>query len=274
MSKIRQALIISDIHAGCQMALCPPSGIHLDNGGIYMPSEFQRGLWKFWNKFHKWVKKVMEGKPYILVVNGDALDGVHHNSTHQISHDLDDQQDLAYKILKPVVDRARKYYHIRGTSAHVGEAGVYEEMLARRLGAIPNDLHQYARHDLWLEIGDSLAHIMHTIGTTGSVAYESTAVHKELVEALNESARYNERPPDAIVRSHRHRYFETKWASAQGRQFSVVTAGWQGKTPFVYKIAGGRNSRPQFGGIILKWNPGEGLYSRALVETIGRSKTE
>jgi hypothetical protein len=275
---------ISDIHAGCRLALCPPEGATLDDGGTYMPSNFQQKMWALWEEFWlEWVPEATRGEPYCVVFNGDALDGVHHNSTTQISHNLGDQHKIAYRILSRVVEMCEgRYYHIRGTEAHVGKSAAAEEALASHLGAIPNEEGQYARYDLWKTVGPGkLCHFVHHIGTTGSQAYEATAVHKELVEEFAEAGRWRNEPPDVVVRSHRHRYMRSsvpighvgdKGQQSTGEAYSVVTPCWQGKTPFVWKIPGGRLSTPQFGGIVVRW--ADELFVRPKVWTVDRSKTE
>lgn len=199
---ISNIVVVSDTHCGCRLAICPPGGIHLDDGGEYHPSEWQRTLHEHW--LHFWdafVPEATRGEPYVVVHNGDAIDGVHHNSTTQISHNLEDQQEIAYQLLKPIVERCEgRYYHIRGTEAHVGKSAREEEVLAKRLGAIPNKEKQHARYDLWKWCGPKLIHFLHHIGTTGSQAYEATAVGKELTEEFTEAARWGRQPPDMIVR--------------------------------------------------------------------------
>lgn len=270
-----QAIVVSDLHCGCRLALCPPKGVALDDGGRYMPSKFQLKLWNYWKEFSQdWLPKVTQNKPFALIVNGDTLDGVHHNSTTQISQNLVDQKRCAVDVLQPLVDRAgRIYYHIRGTEAHVGKSGVEEERLAEDLHAIPNSDGQYARYDLWKIIGKHLVHLLHHIGTSGSSAYEATAVHKELVEQFSEAGRWGDSPPDCVVRSHRHRYLETSIPTSKGKAIAVVTPGWQGKTPFAWKIAGARLARPQFGGILIRSDE-HGLYIKNFVRTIERSPVE
>lgn len=279
---INNLICVSDIHAGCQLALCPPEGVQLDDAGRYMPSDFQLKMWSMWEEYWgEWVPWATRGEPYSVVFNGDALDGVHHNSTTQISHNLGDQHKVAQAILKPIVELCEgRYYHIRGTEAHVGKSATAEEGLAKALGAIPNEIGQHARYDLWKEVGTGrLCHFLHHIGTTGSQAYEATAVHKELVEEFVEAGRWGNRPPDVCVRSHRHRFIKTSLSTGKagsyetGEAISVVTPAWQGKTPFVWKIPGGRLATPQFGGILIREANGE-LFVREKVWTVERSRTE
>jgi hypothetical protein len=273
--QIKYAVYISDTHAGCGLALCPER-VQLDDGGEYRRSKLQAAIGEMWDEFWgEWIPEVTKGEPFIVVHNGDAIDGVHHDSVTQISHNLSVQADIAHEILKHVVSLSEgRYYHIRGTEAHVGKSAQEEERLAKRLGAIPNQEGQYARYDLWLRLGDSLIHSLHHVGTTGSQAYEATAVHKELTEHFIEAARWGERPPDLIVRSHRHRCIKITIPTARTMAQAVVTPCWQGKTPFAWKIPGARLATPQFGGVVAHWvEQGSGgfIFTREKVWTIGRS---
>ena len=248
----------------------------LDEGGEYHHSEFQAKIWAMWNEFwYEFVPEVTHGEPFSVVHNGDAIDGVHHQSTTQITHNIKDQVAIAVEVMQPIVKMCEgRYYHIRGTEAHVGKSAATEEGLAKALGAIP-DKYQYARNDLWIEVGGGLVHLLHHIGSTGSLAYETTALMKEYTESLTEAARWERRPADILVRGHRHRYAEIavpKKRNGKGRV--VVVPAWQGKTPFVWKIPGARQSTPMFGGIVIRWaEESETLFVREKVWTVEPSET-
>jgi hypothetical protein len=272
---INNLVIVSDTHVGCQLGLCHPDGARLDEGGVYMPNREQLVVWKWWTEFwDEWVPDVCRGEPFAVCFNGDAIDGEHHRSTHQWTHSMADQGAMAEKILRPVVEKCNGlYYHIRGTEAHVGPSGVEEERLAKALGAIPNECGQYARNDLWIRIGRGLAIVMHHIGTAGSMHYESTAIMRELTEAYVEAGRWGDEPPDWVVRGHRHRNAEVRVQTWKGFCTAFTTAAWQLKTPYVYKVAGARQSLSQIGGSVLRCGD-EDLYTRHRVWSIKRSKEE
>jgi hypothetical protein len=276
---LNNLVVVSDLHAGCRLALCPPDGVPLDDGGTYMPSAFQKKLWNYWDIFwNQFVPDATRGEPYDIVINGDCVEGVHHRATTQISQNVEDQAEIAYRLLEPIVKKCKgRFWIIRGTEAHVGASGVEEEKLAKRLGAVRSKEGQYARYELWKNVGPSLVHLLHHVGSTGSQAYEATAVHKELVESFIEAARWNRRAPDFVVRSHRHRHIETTVATGQAdkttRATAVVTPAWQGKTPFAWKIPGARLSTPQFGGILIRHAHGE-TFVRSKVWTVDRSPVE
>lgn len=274
---VKNIIVISDTHCGCQLALMPPE-FQLDNGNIVKQSVLQKKMWNMWRYFWDvWTPMVTKGEKYYVVHNGDAIDGVHHNSVTQITHNITDQIGIAMEVLKPVVNNPKcaGYFHIRGTEAHVGKSAQSEEGLARGLGAIPDDKGNHARWEMWLKLGgEHLIHFTHHVGTTQSAAYESTAVWKEMVEAYNESGRWRQEPPDCVVRSHRHRQFEIKTATKRGYGISIVTPAWQGKTPFVYRLGMGRSSQPQMGGYLIRVGNEDGLYTRFKVWDIERTKTE
>lgn len=272
MSEIIQAIVISDTHIGCKLGLCPPGDIALDEGGFYRQSVLQAKVWSWWENdfWSQWVPTVVRRQPFAVVVNGDLLDGRHHNTTTQISQNLSDQRKIAHIVFGPIVDKCKgRFYIIRGTEAHTGQSGENEETLAQELGAIPNETGNYARWDMWLRIKDRLAHITHHIGITGSMHYETTALMKEYAEACAEAGRWDREAPSWIIRSHRHRHTEIKIPTAKGLGICAVTPGWQLTTPFVWKGAG-RNTTPQFGGTLLRTGDEE-HYTRHFIRNIDRT---
>ena len=271
----KNLVVISDTHCGCQYGLCPPM-VQLDGGGHYTSSRMQQVVWGWWQEFwNEWVPRVTHGQPWTLVFNGDMLDGRHHNTTTQITQNLTDQALIAEEALKPIWDlpvTPTELYWIRGTEAHTGPAGENEESLAKKMGAKPNEDGQYARYELWIEVGVWLCHITHQVGCTTSAMYESTQVYKELIEAYAEAGRFGDRPPDTVIRSHRHRHFKIEPPAKSGSNLSVITPGWQLKTPFTFRTQG-KQSRPQFGGILIRQGDEE-PHERHKVWSLERPQVE
>lgn len=270
---IHNVVVVSDKHAGCQMGLCPPSGVTLDGGGTYTPSRLQQIVWKWWEEWwNTWVPEYTKGEDYVVVDCGDALDGIPHKAKTPISQNLNDQQVIAESIMLPVLEnpKCKGYYHIRGTEAHTGKSAEEEEKLAKTLGAIPTEEGRFSRWELWLRVGEALVNFSHHIGTTASDFYETTALQKEIVSAFVEAGRWGDEPPDLIVRGHRHRHSETKVATHKGNAMVVVCPGWQLKTPYVHKITTGRVGQPQIGGIVIRAGHTDKIYVRNKVWRIER----
>uniref|UniRef100_A0A6M3L312 Calcineurin-like phosphoesterase n=1 Tax=viral metagenome TaxID=1070528 RepID=A0A6M3L312_9ZZZZ len=269
---LNNLIVVSDLHAGCRFGLCPPEPQILDGNNPVYASPLQNKVWQWWKEFwNEWVPTVTRHEPYAVLINGDSMDGVHHGNTTQFSQNLTDQKRIAERILEPIIEKCKgKFYMIRGTEAHVGKSGTNEEDLAKALGAIPDEEGNYARWEMWIEIGSGLVHAIHHIGTTGSLAYETTALSKEYTEACSDAGRWERQAPNIIVRSHRHRLAETRVPTEKGYGICVVTPGWQLKTPLVYRIAGGRLTTPQFGGVLIRAG-NEELYTRHKVWSISRT---
>jgi hypothetical protein len=270
---VSNLVIVADIHAGCRLGLCPPEPRPLDDGGTYTPSRYQKQVYAWWEEF--WCRCVPEfchNEPYAVVFNGDALDGVHHNSVSQISHNLSDQFNIAYDILKPIVELCEgRYYHIRGTEAHVGPSASDEERLAKALGAVKDEDGRSASWERYFRINQALVHVSHHIGIAGSMAYETSALSRELAEAYLEAGRWGNEPPDVIIRSHRHRNSEVRIQTKKGFCTVATTGAWQLKTPYTFRVAGARQSMPQIGGTVVRVGDSD-IYTRHKIWTIGRPK--
>lgn len=272
--KIKNAVAISDTHFGCRLGLCPAEGLDLDDGGHYEPSDNQKKVWGYWLNFcNVWLPRTLHKEKFVLIHNGDVVEGRHHSVTTQISQNLADQLRLAKLVLSPLVEKASAYYQVRGTEAHVGQSAELEEILAQELEAIPTKEGRHSRWELWLRVGRGLVHFLHHIGTTGSVAYETTAVNKEIVEEYTEAGKTRQIPPDIVVRSHRHRFSLVDVGEEMGSGISVTTPGWQLQTPLTWRSPRGRVSPPQFGGIVIRQGDEE-LHVRRKIYSIVRSEIE
>ena len=277
--KPNNIIVVSDTHCASTLGLCHPDGHKLDDGGWYKPSNLQRKVWTIWEEefWNDWVPKVTKREPFDLVVNGDAIDGDHHNTTTIISRNLHDQHRAAVECLGPAVRlclaSGGRYYHVRGTEAHVGQSAQEEERLAQALGAVPDEEGNYSRWDIWKRVGGALCHFTHHIGTTGSQAYESTALMKEMVESFVEAGRWRDEPPQVVVRSHRHRCLTISMPTSDGYGIVAVTPGWQLKTPYTFKIPGARVGQPQFGGLLIRAGDEE-AHVRFFVRRIERPKED
>jgi len=251
-------VVISDPHVGSYAGLCPPSGIRLDGGGIYKPNKFQLGTYRLW--LHFWEKFVPSLAPHgrklkFIVINGDALEGLHHNRTGIVATTWEDMVKAAAQILQPLTQMTKNLFIIRGTEAHSAPMAEAEENLAQKLGAIQNEVGDWSHWQLWLEAEGVQFQFAHHIGVTSSAAYETSAPMRELVAGLVESAQWGRPMPKIIVRSHRHRYTRVPLPTADGDIELVVTPGWQLRTPHVERID--RMRMPHIGGVAFIMENGE-----------------
>jgi len=264
-SDIRYLVVVSDLHAGSAVGLCPP-GFRLDDGNRVTLSDPQRAIWAQWRLFwDEFVPRATGGSPYAVVVNGDVTEGRHHDQTQLFGGGETDHVHCAVELLRPIRERVgRNFFMVRGTEAHSGPASCLDEFVADALGANPGDGHTASHWELWLDFGPYLVHCAHHVGTTSATAYEHSALSREIVANLVESAQWDERRADVIVRSHRHRYAAAEIPSGSGAAMILVTPAWQLKTAYIYKKVSMR--RPQIGGLVIGYDE-FGVYRRTFIWT-------
>ena len=248
----KSLVVVADLHVGSSTGLCPRSGMALDDGGYYKPSKMQEYLNDCWEHFFGvYVPLVTMGADKrILVINGDAVDGFHHNTVALATNNIMSQERASASLIKDVAVNFDETYFVRGTEAHVQQSAQSDERIAKEVGAIPDSNGDHARWQLWLDLNGVLFNIAHHLGTTSSAAYESSAPMREMVAGLVESGQWNKQMPDFFIRSHRHRYIEISIPSDNDKQITImVTPAWQLRTPFVEKID--RMRMPHIGGIVI-----------------------
>jgi hypothetical protein len=252
--------IVSDLHAGSTVALCPPE-IALDDGGSYVASKAQQWVWAHWLDYWRIVQSERErlGAELLVVVNGDATDGDHHGTTQILSGNPTAQA----AALNAIIDIPRKlkpdrWLFVRGTEAHVGKSAAFEERVALGLmkdgqPVIPCEetgtaSHWHARLDVH---GVRLDFAHH--GRVGQRPWTKPNVTLNMAaEIFYEHSRHGIPHPHLAVRSHMHQYVDTHHAHPVR---AIQTPAWQLPTAFIHRIAPG--ALADIGGIVLTIAPGE-----------------
>ena len=245
----RAVVCVSDLHIGSFAGLCPREGIKLDNGAVQLPSKYQQYLVDCWDHFWKtFVVRTTKGcKDVTVVINGDAIDGNHHQAVDLVAN-LETQERTAVEMLRDITRKYRTFM-VRGTEAHGGKSDQNTESIARQIGCELDESGANSVWQLWLDVNGVVFQFAHHIGTTSSAAYETSAPMREMVAGLVESVQWEQRLPDVFVRSHRHRYITVPLPREGNRDIQLtVTPGWQLRTPHVERID--RMRLPHIGGVI------------------------
>ena len=245
MSKDPPVIVsIGDLHAGSKRAPCPPDFRDDDGDGVNL-SKTGKWLWACWEHWcHEWLPSVLEGRPYVLVVGNDAVEGLHHRNGHErYFGDVSTDVKIAHLMLAPLAKKALKTLVVRGTECHVGNS---EAKLGEMLGAVRDpETGSHSAFQWLLEVNGTLHSFQHHIGTTTRAALAFTALGVQLFEEQGQSARYSRPVPKVVCRQHRHVY------GYAGDDTSVAIAGpaWQLKTWHGNKVAG--SSVEGIGGFVL-----------------------
>lgn len=252
--------VVSDIHAGSTVALCPPS-VSLDDGGYYHASKAQAWLWECWEKFWQTVaeRRDAEGARLIIVFNGDAVDGDHHNTSQILSRNPNAQAAVVNACMAiPLALKPDRLLFIRGTEAHVGGSASAEERIADGLSrdkrpVIRDDATENASWWHYKGECDGVRLDITHHGRTGQREHTrggAAVLHAH--DILLSHVKRNELPPHLCLRGHYHKFND----SGDACPVRVITTGaWQLKTAYVHKVAA--DSLADVGGAIVRIENGK-----------------
>jgi hypothetical protein len=251
--------LISDLHCGSKLALCPPA-ITLDEGGTYRANKGQLWLWphylKFWEVVkEKTTKKFMQSRPDLyLGFVGEFRDGVHFTSQSITTNEADIAK-MVRQALQPAIELEPDYSFVwRGSRAHSGNASWFDEFIADglkdELNVQPDIDGRYAawERNLWIE--DVLFDITHHVSMGRLPHTEGPSVAR----AANLLAQYyerDERLPDVAIRGHQHRMYDTG-DIAPIRMITLPS--WKFNDAYIMKLTQSRI--PHFGGVVFEIDGG------------------
>lgn len=207
--------ICSDLHSGSTIGLCPPTGVELDDGGVYMPSPAQLWLWERWQIGWEHVAEIAkrEKADIGVVVNGDATDGNHHGTPQIHSAAEGSHIKAAVESMRvPLALKPKNVWIIRGTEAHVGKLGGLEEGMAVALDREGAPVRKDPKTGTWSSwyrmlgfYGRMLDFTHH--GRMGQRAHTRAGYIRHYAHDIwAERKLRGERTPDLAIRSHFHVY--------------------------------------------------------------------
>lgn len=251
---------VSDMHAGSTVALCPPT-LHLDDGGVYHASKFQRWLWQSWLAY--WDRITVLRKRHkadlYVILNGDLVEGHHHRNTHIVANNPNAQAHAVNAMMRVPLDlKPERLFVVRGTEAHAGSEGSSEERIADGLRRDKRPIvgdPESGTASWWhlrLEVNDVLIDVTHHGRTGGREHTRAGAASLHAHDILLSHVKRGERPPDLCLRGHWHRFND----SGDACDVRVITSGaWQGKSGHVHKVA--PDTVADFGGLAIVVTDGD-----------------
>jgi|TARA_R110000824_G_C15033094_1_gene659608 hypothetical protein len=285
-------VVASDLHCGSTLGLCPAEGVELDDGGWYKPSKAQKWLWQEWEKHWKKVEDIVRDRTWHLVLNGDLIDGFHHNSVELATPLTSIQIRMGMASLNKCLylsPKASAIHVMRGTPAHVGQSASSEESMARALAkegwpVVPDpDTGNYSSYKRRLDIGSTRISIhhhsrfgqrAHTRRSLSSLyafdTWAETAIEclREMKNGDLQKAWDEKRPPDLAIRSHNHQYLDTGY-DHRGVTRIVHTPAFQFATEWVHKIA--TNNLADVGILVIIVEDDGSIEVRPLLSSVSRT---
>jgi hypothetical protein len=233
------AVVVSDLHVGSSVGLWP-CGFETSYGNsIGIGSNLhQRWLWDCWQAATKAAVSHFGADPWVLIVNGDCIEGRHHGSQELVAEKNKDHSDAAVAALHPLATRAVSSHFVAGTQCHTGD---WEEYIAQQCAG------QYEGDKALLDIHGSLVDVAHHMPTTSRAYLEAGAMSIVMGNARLNYARSGQKLPRVFIRAHRHcgGYYSDNHA------LFLVNGAWQMLTRHGHKVVGDSICRPSL--TILDW---------------------
>lgn len=242
---------LSDLHTGSQTGLCTPV-VETDSGSGYKATPLQKLM--YYQAWLPLVEKILALPEFGLVLDGDIVDlDVKKRGELYISTNPNDIVRTSLDLLSPLIKRAKWTLFARGTSAHVGLAGCYEEQLATIVNerfegkVIPYSETTFSHQHITRELDGLRYDITHHPEVSPGKAQTTRATYTQRLGVMvhNRYVEADEKPPHVVIRGHAH-------FPAQGGYRGIRVFGlpaWQWPTEFVYRI-GGADVIATFGALI------------------------
>jgi hypothetical protein len=179
-----------------------------------------------------------KGKRLIVVHNGDAVDGVHHNTLQIFTRDKLEQVDLHVELMVQFKkwigwQRGDELYYTKGTETHTDDN---ENEIGRQLDAVQSPDGLYVYDDLKLEVNGDRLNWTHHGPTSGKGPNKGNSFRNWLRDRFYEAVNEGDLPPHVITTSHTHDpYWQIYIGRYQGCYFPVrglICPSFQQKTRY------------------------------------------
>lgn len=232
-------LHIGDLHSGAKSAVaCPMDAIDEDELPL-SPSKRQSELYGKLKELAGIARNVTKTHDLILCVGADCVDGYHHHNANTWGT-LDDQRQLAVRLLMPFANMATQIYGLLGTESHAGIEGQDDRAVVRELGG------KTAQRFIFDHDG-VLVDWCHHVNISKYPALNAVLNTRE------ECIRTGDPLPNIIIRHHVHRYDHNERNILYGGELKHVQAAicpcWKLPDPFTRKIA--PNQFPDIGALLV-----------------------
>jgi len=239
---IEKVLCISDLHGGSSYSIAV-NGIELEEKRFYQATKFQLGLLKIFENQLDRIFDKLKGEKFVLILNGDLIDGKHHGNPF-VENLIADQIKILAAVISKITDRTdedqiQQTYFMQGTEAHAGIGNDTERGIADKYGA-ELKVRPNAGSKTWQEMelefaNGAVLHTTHHFNFTN--IYEGTCYEREWKEIGVSYLKVGRTPPDLYYRGHIHQFGNPFILASHPRTKigCFTTPGWQGKYQYVLR---------------------------------------
>jgi len=227
---------LSDMHSGGTTALFPNHKMEWGKAKNrnHSPNSKQLKMHDLFIRSAKYAKNNRGGQ-MVIVHNGDAIEGIHHQTIEIVSNVWDDHVDIHETLMNEFMkksgfakNKGDKLYYTIGTESHTGEK---EEEIARHLNA--DGVFQHVE----IEINGRLVWFLHHGPSKGHGANEGNALRNFLRDIYFNCQKHNTRPPDVVFTGHVHTPCYNTFVFDMHTIHGIICPSFQSKTRYAHRAA-------------------------------------
>lgn len=255
MNKDTLLVIMSDLHSGSNYALFPDRVWRGLNENTHTPTSNQQRIRAQFLRYADQVKAARKNKAVKLVINGDAIDGDHHNSGDVCTKNELEQADIHIELMNEFQkrigwQRGDEIYYTRGTQTHTHNM---EDYIGREMNAVP-DGDFYCHELLKLKVNGKSAWFVHHGPSAGAGANEGNSMRNWLKVIYFDALKDKSEIPDIVVTGHVHTPTYVPYGWRDGMKFfmmhGIILPSWQLKTRYAHMVA--PVSKNKIGGVFIE----------------------
>ena len=238
--KIQDTLLVAlgDTHCGSPLGLIRYKQWDL-KGVNATPNEFQKILWNHFDESAKHIKKISKGRRLIIVHNGDAIEGIHHNNRQVMTlyenlHKEIHVDAMDHFLKKSGFNRKRgdELFYVDGTPSHVNES---EDAIAKDLKAKKVPI-------LKLNVNGVRFLFIHHGASPGQPKSKGTSLRNKIHGLAIQNSFRGKPIPRYVIYSHKHTKTHSSFEDEGVLVDGFILPAYQGKTEFAYKVVPDANT--------------------------------
>jgi hypothetical protein len=220
----------------------------MHDGTETRPNELQEIILAHWCTCWANVAKLRKGARLVIVVLGDVIEGLHHETTEITTSRIDTQEAMAIAVIESALKIAKfsnrhdAIRFVNGTPAHDGNGSASLERVARNvLGRDANDGTPSSANILRLNVNGVRFDVAHKPGSgPGSRAHTlGNAFHGWLRSLYFSALEEGQPPPRYVLTAHHHNYLRRDVHATRGHVAltGIICPSWKVKDEYVYRVA-------------------------------------
>lgn len=244
----QRAIIVAlaDLHVGSPFALSPATWVLPDAATPFQANELQNIIRAHWLACWDKLAALRKGARLIVVLAGDATEGLHHDSVQVTTARIEVQEQMAVSVMEEGLHRAKFSYRrkdalrcVAGTGAHDGGGGASFERVARQLTDHSGDGRVSKESDDFTVNGVRIL-VAHKPGASpGSRAWTRGNAYKSWLTSLYYAALdAGEQPPAYVLTAHYHQYLKAEACKMNGATAltGIMLPAWKVKDEYIWQV--------------------------------------